>query len=253
MQLRVRSAVVNAQLHVRVVRKIALCVRTGSRAQFCSDSLRGSSVKIGTIQRRLAWPLRKDDTHKSRSVNMFFVLCSFCNRQTRTTRDKHTKQTQWNDRNTQALPTSPPTNPHHDACADLPTNLHQRRDRAPEQHRECDRNQRSPDNKVSAPPHCQPPPSAPRATEHRVVWNAGVRHVSEAAASACASNAVERWASTRDRCQRRATLQPQRCAHACNLNVPPARLVRSGLSAVVCRFAILHAALIGHARLAPQA
>ena len=36
------------------------------------DSLRGSSVKIGTIQRRLAWPLRKDDTHKSRSVNNFF-------------------------------------------------------------------------------------------------------------------------------------------------------------------------------------
>ena len=30
------------------------------------DSLRGSSVKIGTMQRRLAWPLRKDDTHKSR-------------------------------------------------------------------------------------------------------------------------------------------------------------------------------------------
>ena len=36
------------------------------------DSLRGPSVKIGTIQRRLAWPLRKDDTHKSRSVNNFF-------------------------------------------------------------------------------------------------------------------------------------------------------------------------------------
>ena len=31
-----------------------------------------TSVKIGTIQRRLAWPLRKDDTHKSRSVNNFF-------------------------------------------------------------------------------------------------------------------------------------------------------------------------------------
>ena len=29
------------------------------------DSLRGSSVKLGTMQRRLAWPLRKDDTHKS--------------------------------------------------------------------------------------------------------------------------------------------------------------------------------------------
>jgi len=33
------------------------------------DSLRGSSIKIGTILRRLAWPLRKDDTHTSRSVN----------------------------------------------------------------------------------------------------------------------------------------------------------------------------------------
>ena len=28
------------------------------------DSLRGSSDKIGTIQRRLAWPLRKDDTRE---------------------------------------------------------------------------------------------------------------------------------------------------------------------------------------------
>ena len=37
------------------------------------DSLRGSSDKIGTIQRRLAWPLRKDDTQKSRSVPSFFV------------------------------------------------------------------------------------------------------------------------------------------------------------------------------------
>ena len=35
------------------------------------DSSRGSSDKIGTIQRRLAWPLRKDDTHKSRSVHNF--------------------------------------------------------------------------------------------------------------------------------------------------------------------------------------
>ena len=42
-----------------------------------SDSLRGSSVKIGTIQRRLAWPLRKDDTHKSRSVTNSFFSCFF--------------------------------------------------------------------------------------------------------------------------------------------------------------------------------
>ncbi|CAI0381146.1 unnamed protein product, partial [Linum tenue] len=35
----------------------------------------GTSDKIGTIQRRLAWPLRKDDTHKSRNgPNFFFFL-----------------------------------------------------------------------------------------------------------------------------------------------------------------------------------
>ena len=33
------------------------------------DSLRGSSVQIGTMQRRLAWPLCKGYTHTSRSVN----------------------------------------------------------------------------------------------------------------------------------------------------------------------------------------
>jgi len=42
------------------------------------DSFRGSSVKIGTIQRRLAWPLRKDDTHKSRSGNYFLVVVLTC-------------------------------------------------------------------------------------------------------------------------------------------------------------------------------
>ncbi|CAN6467053.1 unnamed protein product [Victoria cruziana] len=33
-----------------------------------------TSDKIGTIQRRLAWPLRKDDTHKSRNGPNFFAL-----------------------------------------------------------------------------------------------------------------------------------------------------------------------------------
>ena len=37
------------------------------------DSFRGTSVKIGTIQRRLAWPLRKDDTHKSRRIDDFLL------------------------------------------------------------------------------------------------------------------------------------------------------------------------------------
>ena len=32
-----------------------------------------SSAKIGTIQRRLAWPLRKDDTHKSRTYHTFLA------------------------------------------------------------------------------------------------------------------------------------------------------------------------------------
>ncbi|ESW33687.1 hypothetical protein PHAVU_001G090500 [Phaseolus vulgaris] len=37
----------------------------------------GTSDKIGTIQRRLAWLLRKDDTHKSRNCpNFFFSLLS---------------------------------------------------------------------------------------------------------------------------------------------------------------------------------
>ncbi|KAB2077023.1 hypothetical protein ES319_A06G076000v1, partial [Gossypium barbadense] len=34
----------------------------------------GTSDKIGTIQRRLAWPLRKDDTHKSRNGLNFFIF-----------------------------------------------------------------------------------------------------------------------------------------------------------------------------------
>ena len=43
------------------------------------DSLRGSSDKIGAIQRRLAWPLRKDDTHKSKSVPSFLqCACPHC-------------------------------------------------------------------------------------------------------------------------------------------------------------------------------
>ena len=45
-----------------------------------TDSLRGSSVKIGTTQRRLArglaWPLRKDDTHKSGNVLNFLMVLS---------------------------------------------------------------------------------------------------------------------------------------------------------------------------------
>ena len=70
--------------HLRILprcapRKRFACIfRFGTSCNLCNllllDSLRGSSVKIGTIQRRLAWPLRKDDTHKSRSVNNFLPI-----------------------------------------------------------------------------------------------------------------------------------------------------------------------------------
>uniref|UniRef100_A0A7N0TLG5 Uncharacterized protein n=1 Tax=Kalanchoe fedtschenkoi TaxID=63787 RepID=A0A7N0TLG5_KALFE len=40
-----------------------------------SNAPSGTSDKIGTIQRRLAWPLRKYDTHKSRNGPNFF--CDF--------------------------------------------------------------------------------------------------------------------------------------------------------------------------------
>ena len=52
--------------------------RASARRIVMLDSLRGSSVKIGTIQRRLAWPLRKDDTHKSRSVYNFLSTSTRC-------------------------------------------------------------------------------------------------------------------------------------------------------------------------------
>ena len=43
------------------------------------DSLRGSSVKIGTMQRVLAWPLRKDDTRKNtKSGAGWHVLLRCC-------------------------------------------------------------------------------------------------------------------------------------------------------------------------------
>ena len=44
---------------------------------FLLDSLRGSSVKLGKIQRILAWPLRKDDTHKS-TREAIFKRQGFC-------------------------------------------------------------------------------------------------------------------------------------------------------------------------------
>ena len=54
--------VIVVAMHVICVTVIIVVIGT-----VIKDSLRGSSVNIGTI--RLAWPLRKDDTQKTRSVN----------------------------------------------------------------------------------------------------------------------------------------------------------------------------------------
>jgi len=35
-------------------------------------SIRNTYTKIGTIQRRLAWPLRKDDTQNREAFHIFF-------------------------------------------------------------------------------------------------------------------------------------------------------------------------------------
>ena len=41
------------------------------------DSLRGSSVNIEAIQRKSAWPLRKDDTHESNNINTILHFRGF--------------------------------------------------------------------------------------------------------------------------------------------------------------------------------
>ena len=78
------SVVVSVALLLIFSRSSGACMRTfilkispccPTFLTFQLDPLRRSSVKIGTIQRRLAWPLRKDDTHKSRSVTNFFYFC----------------------------------------------------------------------------------------------------------------------------------------------------------------------------------
>ena len=47
-----------------VARGLGLSIFVGPR----EDSLRGSSIELGAIQRRFAWPFCKDGTHKSRRV-----------------------------------------------------------------------------------------------------------------------------------------------------------------------------------------
>ena len=55
------------KLHAPAVLGFSHHPGSGKTTEAPLDSLRGSSVRIGTMQRRLAWPLRKDDAHKSRS------------------------------------------------------------------------------------------------------------------------------------------------------------------------------------------
>jgi hypothetical protein len=54
--------------------KLSFFIRKSETVRFVPS---GTSDKIGTIQRRLAWPLRKDDTHKSRNGPNFFFFFTF--------------------------------------------------------------------------------------------------------------------------------------------------------------------------------
>ena len=57
---------------VNAIRQQPQHVEQHDRNTVNMDSLRGSSVTIGTMQRKFAWPLRKDDTLKSGSVNNYY-------------------------------------------------------------------------------------------------------------------------------------------------------------------------------------
>mgnify|MGYP000128859663 CR=1 FL=1 len=48
-----------------------LCTRKKKNNKLPSGVTPVSSVKIGTIQRRLAWPLRKDDTQNREAFHIF--------------------------------------------------------------------------------------------------------------------------------------------------------------------------------------
>ena len=56
-----------AQLVERSPHKAEVPGSNPGGSTFFGDPEKGSSIKIGTIQRRLAWP--KDDMHKSRDVS----------------------------------------------------------------------------------------------------------------------------------------------------------------------------------------
>ena len=55
------------------------CLYTFLKRTLVSARKSMTSIKIGTIQRRLAWPLRKDDTHKSRKVRCLHSWTSYRN------------------------------------------------------------------------------------------------------------------------------------------------------------------------------
>ena len=60
-------------------------------------SARSPAVKLGTIQRRLAWPLRKDDTHNSRGTHHNFLLRTSVDARDRSTAAHHASHRQLTD------------------------------------------------------------------------------------------------------------------------------------------------------------
>ena len=71
---REREVYIHGYHHIIVSYNILYYIIGRTRTHMLNDYTKqawSEPVKIVTVQRRFAWPLRKDDTHKSRSVNNF--------------------------------------------------------------------------------------------------------------------------------------------------------------------------------------
>ena len=70
---REREVYIHGYHHIIVSYNILYYIIGRTRTHMLNDYTKqawSEPVKIVTVQRRFAWPLRKDDTHKSRSVNI---------------------------------------------------------------------------------------------------------------------------------------------------------------------------------------
>ena len=75
------GASLKRKCYTRVSNKIQTSARGISCCQYTIAPFGDAYEKIGTIQRRLAWPLHKDDTlfqsGRPTGLNIYFISCSF--------------------------------------------------------------------------------------------------------------------------------------------------------------------------------